>query len=401
MGEGRPWLKHYDEGVPPSIDYPHIPLYRILDEAAAKHPDRPCTSFFGRRLSYQKIKELSDRFAAGVHRLGIGKGDRVALLLPNSPQFVIAYYGILKAGGVVVPLNPRYSERELIFHLNDSEAETAVTIPLFLEKAAALRGKTPLKRIVCARMADFLPFPLGLVQGLRERRPIREARGLIDFKELLREEPSGFSPVPAEPEELAVLLYSGGTTGVAKGIMLSHSNFVANAHQVAAWGQLDEEERILAVLPLFHGYGMSVCMNASILSGMEIILVPKFNAHDLAKVIHKYRPTLAAAVPTMLVALAGLPDVHRYDFSSLKGIWVGAAPLTRAVKEDFEARTGGRAIEGYGLTEAVTAIMANPYRGRHKVGSIGIPFPDVEAKIVDLEDGHDLPPGEQGEIVLR
>lgn len=405
MARGRPWLEHYDEGVSPTIDYPRIPLYRLLDEAAARYPDRPCTNFFGKRLSYSKVKELADRCAAGLRRLGVEKGDRVALLLPNSPAFVIAYFGILKAGGVVVPLNPRYSERELAFHLNDSEAETTVTIPLFLKKAVTLRGKTPLERLICARLADFLPFPLGLVQGLRERRLIQGVRGLsrdlVDFKRLLREPPTAFHLEPVDVNELAVLIYSGGTTGVAKGIMLSHFNIVANAHQVARWGHLSPEERMLAVLPLFHGFGMSVCMNAPLLSGGELLLIPKFSAHGLAKVIHRAKPTMAAAVPTILVALANLPKIDRYDFSSLKAVWVGAAPLTAAIKADFEEKTGGRAIEGYGLTEAVTAIMANPYKGQHKVGSIGIPFSDVEVKIIDLEDGHDLPPGEQGEIVLR
>ena len=404
MNGRKPWLKHYDEGVPPTIDYPRIPLYRLLDEAAAQHRDRPCTNFFGKQLSYHQVKELSDRFAHGLRRLGVKKGDRVALLLPNSPAFVIAYFGTLKAGGVVVPLNPLYSSRELAFHLSDSAAKAAVTIPIFLEKVAALRGEAPLKRIVCTRLADFLPFPLGLLQSLRERKLLRQVRlgeDLVDLKELLREPPTGFRPEPVDVNELAVLIYSGGTTGVAKGIMLSHFNIVANAHQVARWGHLSAGDRMLAVLPLFHGFGMSVCMNAPILAGVEILLVPRFNARDLAKVIHKYRPTVAAAVPTILVALANLPEIDRYDFSSLNAVWVGAAPLTAAIKSEFEEKTGGRAIEGYGLTEAVTAIMANPYKGLHKAGSIGIPFPDVEAKIVDLDDGHDLPPGEQGEIVLR
>jgi long-chain acyl-CoA synthetase len=404
----RPWLKFYDKEAPHHIDYPRIPLYRLLDDTAAATPDRPCTCFFGRRETYRRIKDFSDRFAVGLRGLGVRKGDRVALLLPNAPQFIIAYYGILKTGAVVVPLNPLYTERELTFHLTDSGAETIVTIPMFMEKVAALEGKTPLKRAIYTRMADFLPFPLNLVQGLREgsaaRKVLRRPSGLqwVRFRDLLRTPvPADFRPEPVDPDDMAALLYSGGTTGIAKGIMLSHFNFVANAYQVKAWGALSDEQRILAVLPFFHGFGMSVTMNAPILAGGEIIILPRFNARQVAQTIHKYRPDFFIGVPTMFVALSNLPDIGKYNLRSVKGIFVGAAPLTRAIKEDFESKTGGRMIEGYGLTEAVTAIAANPYHGLHKIGSIGIPFPDVDMKIVSLDGTRDLPPGEQGEIVLR
>ena len=402
--EFRPWLKYYDSQVPPHLTYPRIPLYSLLDETAAKYPASPCTNFFGKRLTYREIKELSDRLAASLRRMGVPKGDRVVLLLPNSPQFIIAYYGLLKAGAVIVPLNPLSAERELEFYLTDSEAAVAITIPLFLSKVASLVGKTPLKHIVCSRLSDFLPFPLSLVQGFREQRLARAVRGaaLVDFKELLEQElRPDWSPERVQPEEMAVLIYSGGTTGIAKGIMLSHFNFVANAHQIIAWGNLTNEQGLLAVLPLFHGFGMSVTMNSALLAGGEITLLPRFNAKQVAKTIQKRKPSFFIGVPTMFVQLSNLPEIHRYDFSSLRGIFVGAAPLTKAIKDDFEKKTGGRMIEGYGLTEAVTAIMANPYKGTHKVGSIGIPFSDVDMKIVSLDDGRTLPPGELGEISLR
>jgi long-chain acyl-CoA synthetase len=402
--ESRKWLQHYDPQVTPHLTYPRVPLYCLLEETAAKWPANACTNFFGKRLTYQQINELSNRFAASIHRLGVGKGDRVVLLLPNSPQFVIAYYGLLKAGAVIVPLNPLSAERELDFYLHDSGAETAITVPLFAKKVASLRGKTPLKRIVYSRLADFLPFPLNLVQGLQEQRLMRGLDGpmLIDFKKLLEQTPApDWHPEPVQPDDMAVLIYSGGTTGVAKGIMLSHYNFVSNAHQIAAWGHITDEQGMLAVLPLFHGFGMSVTMNAPILAGGEIFLIPRFKAKDVAKAIQKYKPSFFIGVPTMFVALSNLADIGRYDLSSLQGIFVGAAPLTLAIKESFEAKTGARMIEGYGLTESVTAIMANPYKGMHKVGSIGLPFPDVDVKIVSLDDGHDLAPGELGEIVLR
>ena len=404
VSEFRAWLKHYDSQVPVHLSYPHLPLYSLLDESAARQPANPCSNFFGKRLTYKQIKDLSDLFAASIGSLGIRKGDRVILLLPNSPQFLIAYYGLLKVGAVVVPLNPLSTERELEFYLRDSGAETAITIPLFLSKVVTLREKTPLKHIVCSRLADFLPFPLNLAQGFQELRLIRrqDRAVLLDFRELLKQAlHPDWHPEPVQPDEMAVLIYSGGTTGIAKGIMLSHFNLVANAHQIIAWGHLTDEQGVLAVLPLFHGFGMSVTMNAAVLAGGEIFLVPRFKAKAVAKAIHKYKPSFFIGVPTMFVQLSNLPDIHRYDFRSLRGTFVGAAPLTKAIKDDFEKKTGGRMIEGYGLTEVVTAIMANPYQGLHKIGSVGLPFPDVDVKIVNLDDGHDLATGELGEIVLR
>lgn len=400
----RRWLRHYDPNVPHHLEYPRIPVYRLLDDSASRAPNAPCARFFNRQFTYGQIREASDRFAAGLQRLGVQRGDRVALLLPNSPQFIVCYYGILKAGAVVVPLNPLYTERELTFHLTDSNAETLITIPLFLEKAAGLLGQTPLKRIISSPLSEFMPFPLSLVQGLRENRMARRAerREIVPINSLLSQAlPAGWRPAEVSPDEMAVLIYSGGTTGVAKGIMLSHFNLVANAYQLQAWVNLDASGRMLAVIPLFHGFGMSVTMNAPLLAGGEVVLIPRFVARDVLKAIQKTKPTFFIGVPTMFVAFSNVPDVDKYDLRSVKGIFVGAAPLTKGIKDEFEARTGAELIEGYGLTEAVTAIMANPYKGQKKLGSIGLPFPDVDCKIVSLDGTRDLPPGESGEIVLR
>ncbi len=402
----RPWLKFYDEGVPHSIDYPRMPIYRILDDTAKMFPEHVASIFYGKKLTYQELKDLSDRFAKSLREMGIGKGDKVALLLPNFPGYVIAYYGILKVGAIVVPLNPLYTAHELEFHFNDSSATTVVTIPMFAEKVAKLTKTSPLRRVIFSYIADFLPFPLSFVQKMRENPSVKKAKKqgngeFLNMKDMLAKPANGFKPVDLNPDELGIIIYSGGTTGVAKGIMLSHYAVVANAHMIKAWGHLNEKERMLAVLPFFHGYGMNVTMNAALLSGMSIVMLPRFSAREMAKTIDKYKPTQTAVVPTILVALSAVKNVEKYDFSSLKAIWVGAAPLTAAIKENFEKKTGGRAIEGYGLTEAVTAIMANPLKGKHKVGSIGLPFPDVDAKIVSLDGKKDLPPGEIGEIVLK
>lgn len=400
----RPWHRHYDAGVPRSLSYPRAPLYSLLDDAAGRGPRRPATNFFGRTISYGALSDQSNRLADALRGLGVAAGDRVALLLPNSPPFVVGYYGALKAGAVVVALNPLASEDELAAQLADCGAETLITIPLFAATAAALRARSALRRLVVARLADYLPLPLNLAMALRETRQLSGVPSPrpLELRALLDSPPGkGFVPAAVDPDALAVLLYSGGTTGMAKGIMLSHAACLANAHQVRAWGNLQPDDKVLAVLPLFHGYGMSVTMNGALLAGGEIILLPRFNAREVLKTIQRRRPTFFTGVPTMFVAFSSLPELGRYRLNSLKGIFVGAAPLTQAIKTTFEARTGGRMIEGYGLTETVTAIMANPYKGEHKLGSVGIPFPDVEARVVSLEHGGELGPGEQGELVLR
>ncbi len=398
----KPWLKHYDKGVPPSIDYPRWGIHELLDRSAEKYPGNTLTLFFGKALTYRKIKELSDSLAKSLTEMGIRRKDKVALLLPNYPGFIISYYGILKTGAAVVPLNPLYTESELEYQLSESEAKAVITIPMFADKAAKLAEKLGITPIVDF-ISDYMPLPLKLILRMKERKRLKQAEkaDFVEMRRLLDTPAYGFKPAETDPDELGVLIYSGGTTGVAKGIMLSHFAVVANAHQIAAWGQLTHKERILAVLPLFHGYGMNVCMNAPILSGMSMVLLPRFDAKEMAKTIAKYKPTTTAVVPTILIALSNLPDINKYDFTSLKAVWVGAAPLTKAVKENFEKKAGCRVIEGYGLTEAVTAIMANPYQGMHKIGSIGIPFPDVDARIVSIDDGKELPPNEQGEIVLK
>lgn len=404
---GPLWLQHYDPGVPFSIDYPQIPLYQLLDDSAGRQSERPCTNFYGKCLSYGRVKAESNNMAFALGQIGVTRGDKVCLLLPNSPQFVITYHAVLKAGAVVVPLNPLANPNELTIQLSDADCRTLITIPLFLEKAAGIQKKISLKRIVYSRLADYMPFPLGLVMRIREQRQLRIAHGAglygaLNYTQLVQQTaPLDFKPVRVNPQDLGVLLYSGGTTGAAKGIMLSHAACVANAHQLRAWGQLKPTDRLLSVLPLFHGYGMSVNMNAGLLAGSEMVLVPRFNAREVLKIIQKRRPTFFTGVPTMFLALNSLSDIAQYDLSSLQGIFVGAAPLTKALKDVFEKKTGSRMIEGYGLTEAVTAIMANPYHGMHKVGSIGIPMSDVVAKVVDLDNGRDIPQGKLGEIILQ
>jgi long-chain acyl-CoA synthetase len=339
----RPWLQHYDPSVPQHLDYPRLPLYQLLDDSAARGADRPCASFFGRRLSYRALKEASDRFAAALQRLGLVPGDRVGLLLPTSPPFIVAYYGALKAGAVVVALNPLANLDELTFHLRDSGAETLVTIPMFLDTAIGLRQRAGLRHVIAARLADWRPFALGLAMRPREWRQQRAARAAaaIGLTSMIAQPPPDWRPAPADPDGLAVLLYSGGTTGVAKGIMLSHFACMANAHQIRAWGHLRPRDRILAVLPLFHGYGMSADMNAPLLARAEIVLVPRFEARDVLKTIQKRQPTFFTGVPTMFAAFSSLPAIDRYDLTAWRVSSSARRRSRRLLRRSSSARPAG------------------------------------------------------------
>jgi long-chain acyl-CoA synthetase len=404
----RPWLKAYDPGVPHTLDYPWQDVYSFVAAAADKEPNKTAAIFMGKELSFGEIFAQAGRMAGALHAKGVKKGDRVVLLLPNCPQFIIAYYAVLRLGATVVLANPLNVERELIFKFKDSGAKALIVLDLLSQRVNNIKGDIDLDLIVYTSLADYLPFPLNLLypikRSLDKNMPkvnIKRDAKTVMFKEMLTM--GGEAPrAEIDPSEMAALIYSGGTTGVSKGIMLSHKALVANASQVSSWGQVHPDDKLLAVLPLFHGFGMSVCMNTPLSKGGTIVLLPRFDARELVKTVHKYKPTLFAGVPTMFIAIKELPDIDKYDLTSLRGIFVGAAPMPMAVMDEFSKRTGAELIEGYGLTEAVTAISCNPFLGTKKPGTIGIPFPDVEWKIMDLAQGKDeMPLGEAGEIVVR
>jgi long-chain acyl-CoA synthetase len=362
----------------------------------------------GKELSFGEMFAQAERMAGALYAKGVKKGDRVVLLLPNCPQFIIAYYAVLRLGATVVLANPLNVERELLFKFRDSGAKTLIVLDLLSQRVNNIKGEIDLDLIVYTSLADYLPFPLNLLYPIKRSLDKNMPKVLIQrdsrtvmFKALLAQ--GGEAPhVEIDPVDMATLIYSGGTTGVSKGIMLSHKALVANASQVAAWGQIQEGDKFLAVLPLFHGFGMSVCMNMPLSMGGAMVLLPRFDARELVKTVQKYKPTLFAGVPTMFIAIKELPDIDKYDLTSLRGIFVGAAPMPMAVMDEFKKRTGAELIEGYGLTEAVTAISCNPFHGAKKPGTIGIPFPDVEWRIMDLTEGKDeMPLGEAGEIVVR
>jgi long-chain acyl-CoA synthetase len=394
--------------VPHAIEYPERPLQHLLDDAAARFPDRAAVTFFGRDLTFSELRGLADRFAGALRALGLQKGDRVSLHLPNCPQFIVAYYGTLKAGGIVVPFNPLYVEREVATQMADSGATIAVTLDLFVDRVRAARVGSRLGHIVVTRINEFFGSLFRMLYPLRARRQGQWPALSFDatthaFARVLEAAPVA-APAAQRPDEVAVLLYTGGTTGTPKGAMLTHRNLVANAHQSASWNPTPPTEvlSIVGVLPFFHSYAMTAVMNGSIVLGRRMVLLPRFETEAVLKAIHRYRPTQFAGVPTMYNALCSHPRVGRYDLRSILACTSGAAPLPPEVQSRFERTTGVPVLEGYGLTEASPITHITPLRGLHKPGSIGVPVPDTDARIMDLETGtHVLPQGEIGELVIR
>ena len=414
----RPWFAHYDPGVPRTLDYPAVPLQWFLADTAARYPRASATIFgaivAGRlveaTLTYAELDRLVDRFAAGLRSLGVRKGDRLALLLPNCPQFVIAFYGALRAGAIVVPCNPLYTPPELRQQLANSGTETLVTLSRLHAVARAARDGTPLRNLIITNIKEYFPPLLQLLFTLtRERQEghrtaIDPRVGEHRFQELLRVGDAA-PPVAVHPDDTAVLQYTGGTTGVPKGAVLSHRALVANELQSRAWDpQLVEgRERSVTVMPLFHVYGLTVLMCRSVATGGALVLIPKFDLEHVLRSLQAHRPRSFAGAPRIYVAAAAAPDLARYDLRSVEVFQSGSAPLPVEVQERFESMAGGgRVLEGYGLTEAAPVTHTTPRRGQRKLGSIGVPIPDVDAKIVDLETGtRDLPVGEAGELIVR
>jgi long-chain acyl-CoA synthetase len=406
----RPWLAQYEPGVPATLAYPKLALHRFLEQTAERYPERPATIFFGATLTYRRLDELANRFAHALLRFGLQRGDRVALMLPNCPQFLIAFYGALKAGAVVTAVNPLYTPRELTYQLTDAEAETLVTLSKFYPTVEAVRPQTPLRRVIVTNIKDFFPPLLRLLftwfKEKREGHRVRLSREAPTqwFREVLAAQRDDRPPgIRVDADDVALLQYTGGTTGTPKGAVLRHRGLVANTLQIRAWLSDFQEaaETMLLVLPLFHVFGLGACMSVMVQGAGTMILLPQFKTREVLQALSRHRATLFPGVPSMYVALNNAPELARVDLRALRHCFSGAAPLPQEVQERFEAHTGGRLVEGYGMTEA-NACIITPLRGRRKAGSIGVPIPDVEARIVDAETGTTpLPPGEIGELVLR
>lgn len=409
LARQRPWIKYYETGVPPSVAIPRQPLYRFLESAARRYPRRPAVIFYGQRVTYRELDRAAARFALGLQRLGVDKGDRVMLLLPNMPQAVIAYYGALKAGAVVVLSNPLFDEAALAYQLRDSGAETLVTMSAFYPMVRRARRDTHLKRVIVTNFKDYLPPIRRLAFSLTREGPEGHRVDLSDepdsylWTEVISAGRSQPIPIDVSPDDLALLQYTGGTTDLPKGVMLSHYNLVANTVQVRHWLSDVQEgkEVLLGVLPFSHSYGMTACMNVGISLSAAIVLLPTFATGEVLETIRRYKPTLFPGVPTMYTAINEYPGVRRYRLSSIRACISGAAPLPVEVKEAFERLTSGRLVEGYGLTEASPVTHINPMGGRQVTGSIGLPIPNTDARVVDLRTGEDISIGEVGELLVR
>jgi len=402
-----PWESNYPEGLSWDHDLPTKPLFALLDEARDRYADRPCLDFLGRKSTYKEIGQLVDRAAKGLQALGVKKGVRVGLFLPNCPYYVIAFFAVLKAGGTVVNFNPLYAEREIARQIEDSSTTIMVTLNIrgMYPKVAARLADTRLETIVVGSMGGLLPWRERTLFALLKRKEIADVAHddhHITFKKLTAND-GKFEPVAINPDvDIAVQQYTGGTTGLPKGAELSHAALYANTEQVRLWatGSKPGEERVVGVLPLFHVFGMTAVMNSSLASGFEIILLPRFRLDQLLKVIDQHKPTVMLGVPTMYSAINGSKLLSNYDLSSLKFCISGGAPLPAQVQDTFERLTGCTLVEGYGLTEAGPVCTINPF-GNPRAGSVGLPLPGTLIEITSLDDpDRRLSIGQRGEICI-
>jgi long-chain acyl-CoA synthetase len=409
MSEAKPWLRHYPEEVAPTYEYPKHNLARLLVDSAHKYPDRPALYFLGKTMRYQEVLDASYRFAHVLKELGVCQGDRVSIMLPNCPSAIIAYFGTLMMGGIVVMTNPLYMERELVHQLSDSGAEVIVTLDLLFNRVQKAKAQTPIRHVIVTSIKDYLPFPKNVLYPIKMKKDgakldVAYGEGVYAFKKLLRDAPSKPLCVEADADtDIALLQYTGGTTGVSKGVMLTHSNLIANTYQTTKWCYRIQmgAERFLGAIPIFHVFGLTVLLNQSMLQAGMLILIPKFDIDLILDTINKMKPTIFPGAPTMYIAIINHKRVKEVDISSINVCVSGSAPLPLEVQERFEALTGGKLIEGYGLTETSPVTHANPIWGYRKIGSIGVPLPDTAAKVVDVNSGEELPIGEIGELLIK
>ena len=409
----RPWHKFYEPGVPRTLEFPTHPIYGFLDQSAKKYRSNDALiqvgPKFDRRISYAQLDDLSDRFAHSLIRHGLQRGDRVAIMLPNAPQFVVAAYGIWKAGGTLVQVNPLYKGRDLAFNLKDSGARYAVALSRLYRELHEVRSHTDLQAVVVTNLHDFFPGKWRLLYGLLRARKegdvMPHGPGIVPYLSMLRGPRLDQRPA-VNQDDPAVLQYTGGTTGIPKAATLTHRNLVCNCIQARTWlTDLKEgQERILSVVPFFHVFGLTVCMNLAVAIGAAniMLLMKLFEVKTVVDAVPKYRPTVFPGVPAMYLAINQLRNIEKYDLKSIRACVSGSAPLPVEVQRRFEELTGGRITEGFGMSEASPLTHANPIYGTRKSASVGIPVPSTDAKIVDAETGtKDLGLNEVGEMVVR
>ena len=406
MYEQKPWLKFYGQ-VPHTLEYPRVSMYEAVRLSAAEHLDEPAYDFLGHTSTYRKFMEDIDHCADALAAIGVKKGDRVTISMPTSPQGIICFYAVNKLGAVSSMIHPLSPAKEIEFYLNVAKSKFALTLDAFYSKFKEVKDKTPLEKLILARIPDYLPplkrIGFNLTMGRKIPKVPKDPMA-IWWRDLMRGQYPPAPTIQVDTDDLAVILYSGGTTGVPKGIMLSNMNFISEGKMVSEWGKMGDADSILAILPIFHGFGLGVCVNACFMGGGKTILVPTFTPETVAELVYKHKPSFVVGVPTLYDALSRNPKFCKADLSCLRGTFSGADTLPRTVKERFEEvvkKRGGtvQLLEGYGLTEAVTAIMSMPLN-QYREGSIGVPFPDMLAKIVRLGTTEETPCGEEGEICV-
>jgi long-chain acyl-CoA synthetase len=414
----HPWVRHYEEGVPDLIEIPDEPLFWILDDVVKGYPDTVAFLYYGRKITYAQFYYQVNGFAVQLQKLGIKPGDRVALSLPNIPQYPIAFFALLKIGAVVVPTNPLYTEREMLHQLVDSGARVLIMLDMFYPVVRSIREQTPLEHIIITSVADYLPPLLRKLYPLSQRRAklpeprltpqeLRSDPQLLLMREMQAKttarEALSFEPAPVKSEDLAVLQYTGGTTGLAKGAMLTHRNLLANTLQTMKWVPKGVEgaESGMCVAPFFHSYGMTVCMNLGIYAAATLILMPRFEPKEVLRAIRRYQPSMFPGIPTIYIAIMRELGKDTSFMRSIRYSISGAAPLPASVQEQFNELTGGHLVEGYGLSEASPVTHCNPLTDKARNGSIGLPLPNVEATILHPVTGQPVPVGEEGEIAVK
>jgi len=402
LKDKRGWLGNYEQGVPYTIGIPHIPVHHILRSSVRLFPLRPAIFFEGSRLSYRRLNHEANRFANALLALGIGKGARVVLLMPNIPQMVVSFYGTMKAGATAVFIPPVIEPEEVVRQVKDSEASVLVTLSMWAGLAKKIRDGSGVPHVILTDPADYLSLPENAISHWRNRS--FNLTNALQWPDFLAGKSNKSPTVEVVPEDLAVIQYTGGTTAQSKGVMLSHRNLVANALQTRHWLPAAREgrERFLCVVPLFHSYGLTTALNVPVSLGAAMILKSQYQILDVLKTIKKYKPTIFPGVPSMYMAINNFRGVRKYGIQSINACISGSAPLPVEVQETFEKLTKGRLVEGYGLTEASPVTHANPLGEKRKVGTIGIPLPSTEAKIVDLaQRNKEVKQGQIGELAVR
>src|SRR5690625_1241608 len=404
------WKVNYPEEIPISIDYDRVPLHSFLENAVKRFSGKKALHFMGKEVTFDELYDEACKVANYLQSLGLKKGDRIAIMLPNCPQAVVSYYGALMAGGIVVQTNPLYTERELEYQMIDSGAKYIVCLDILVPRIMNIRNNTSIEHVIVTGIKDYLPFPKNLIYPFIQKKEynmvinVEQSENVHVWKHIMKSAVANYKRVDVDPvEDLALLQYTGGTTGNPKGVMLSHYNLVSNCQMCDKWIYKTEEgkEVVLGVLPLFHVYGMTTLMNLSIMLGSKLILLPKFDAKETLETIEKQRPTLFPGAPTIYVGLLNHPDMHKFDLSSIEACISGSAPLPVEIQQNFEKVTGGKLVEGYGLTESSPVTHANFVWGKRVNGSIGVPWPDTDSKIVKIGTEEEAEIGEVGEIVVK